>query len=255
MLILISPAKTLDFTANNLTDTSSQPVFQEESEILIKKLRTFSRKKIGELMNISPQLAELNYDRYQNWSPEFKVPAAKQAVLAFKGDVYLGLQAETFVQEDFDFAQKHLRILSGLHGLLKPLDLIRPYRLEMGTQLPVRRKKNLYQFWGDKITDTLNFFLENEEEPVVINLASNEYFKSVNLKKLKATVITPVFKDFKNGDYKVLSFFAKKARGFMSAYAIKNKLTNPENLKLFQEEGYSYNDLMSNGNEWVFTRG
>ncbi|MBX2840335.1 MAG: peroxide stress protein YaaA [Flammeovirgaceae bacterium] len=255
MIILISPAKTLDFTQNNLVSEGSQPMFQEESEILIKKLRTLSRKKIGQLMDISPQLAELNYDRYQNWSPEFEVPAAKQAVLAFKGDVYLGLQAETFVQEEFDFAQQHLRILSGLHGLLKPLDLIRPYRLEMGTQLPVRRKKNLYQFWGDKITENLNNLLENEENPVVINLASQEYFKSINLKKLNAKVITPVFKDFKNGDYKVLSFFAKKARGFMSAYVIKNKINDPEKLKLFQEEGYSYNDLQSEGNEWVFTRG
>lgn len=255
MIVVISPAKTLDFETASATEQHTNPLFLDESERIIKKLKSLSKKKIKELMNISDQLADLNKERYSNWDREFSKENAKQAVLAFKGDVYVGLAAESFSEEDFGFAQEHLRILSGLHGVLKPLDLIQPYRLEMGTKLPVGRRKDLYHFWDNKVTDVLNEEFGQKESPTLINLASNEYFKVVQKKGLKAEIITPVFKDFKGTDYKVISFFAKKARGMMSAYIIKNKLTNPEELKTFDTDGYSFNVNLSEGNEWVFTRG
>lgn len=254
MISVISPAKSLDFETELPTAQTSQPVYTEKAEQLIKKLKTLSRKKIGELMSISPQLSELNYERYQVWDTEHNVEVARQAILAFKGDVYIGLDAYNFSEGNFEYAQKHLRILSGLYGLLHPLDLIRPYRLEMGTKLPVRRKKNLYEFWGNTQTEMLNKELENHSSKVLINLASNEYFKAVKPKELNADIITPEFKDFKNGEYKMISFLAKKARGMMSAYMIKNEIDNPEDLKGFDVEGYGFNDRLSEGNKWVFTR-
>lgn len=254
MLILISPAKSLDFDTKPCTDTYTQPAFLEASEQLIRKLRTVSRKRLTEMMGISKALAQLNYERYLAWHPEFSLENAKQAVLAFKGDVYVGMNADGFSDDDFSYAQDHLRILSGLYGVLRPLDLIQPYRLEMGTRLPVRRKKNLYDFWGTRITDFLNADLAERDQKVVFNLASNEYFHAVKPELLDARLINCSFLDLKNGEYKMVSFWAKKARGMMSAYIIQHRLTDPEDAKAFDSAGYVFNEKMSSADDWVFTR-
>lgn len=255
MLILISPAKTLDFENEAHTRYFSQPEYLEYSEKLIEKLKKMSPEELSDLMNLSANLAELNYERYQRFTTPFDKDNAKQALLAFKGDVYEGMEAEQFDQEDFDFSQKHLRIISGLYGLLKPLDLIQPYRLEMGTKFKVDKDhKNLYEFWGSKITKGVREALEEQGDKVIVNLASNEYFKAIRKKELEAEIITPVFKDFKKGKYKVIAFYAKKARGMMSKYIIRNKIENKEDLKGFNEDGYAYNDRLSEGRELVFTR-
>ncbi len=252
MLIVISPAKTLDYETTPVTDVHSQPDFLNHSAELIEQLRTLSVQDVAELMKLSDKLSSLNVARFESWTPEFTTDNAKQALLAFKGDVYAGMDAETFSAEDFEFAQDHLRILSGLYGLLKPLDLMQPYRLEMGTKLANGRGKDLYQFWGNIITDTLNEQLVSEQ--VLINLASNEYFKATKAKNISARIITPVFKDWKNGQYKTISFYAKKARGLMSRYIIQNKLENPEQLKDFDLDGYRFADSMSEGDTWTFIR-
>lgn len=254
MLTVISPAKTLDFDTPAVTSAFTQPGYLEDSEKLIRKLRTLSRKKIGELMGISKDLAQLNYERYLAWHADFNPGNAKQAVLAFKGDVYLGLEAETFTEEDFEFSQDHLRILSGLYGVLRPLDLIQPYRLEMGIRLPVRRKKNLYDFWGTRLTEDINQVLEEQEERVLLNLASKEYFGAIQPELTKGTIINPVFKDWKNGEYKILSFFAKKARGRMSSWIIRHRIDKVEEIKGFDLDGYEFNESLSNTHDWVFTR-
>lgn len=254
MLHVISPAKTLDFDTAPAIDTYSQPQFLEHSQELIELLRTLKPADVSSLMDISDKLGELNAQRFQEWHVPFSPRNAKQAVLAFKGDVYTGMQAELFSQKDFTFAQQHLRILSGLYGLLRPLDLIQPYRLEMGTGFANTRGKNLYQFWGDIITNQLNNELKSRKEKVLVNLASTEYWSSVSAKKLDAEVITPVFKDRKNGQYKIISFFAKKARGMMSAYIIQQQLKHSEAIKDFNIAGYAFNEAMSSTREWVFTR-
>lgn len=254
MITVISPAKTLDFDSEIKSNMATQPIFTKEPEQLIKKLKTFSRKKISDLMALSEKLSDLNYQRYQMWTTEPKFDLVRQAVLMFKGEVYIGLDPYSFTEEDHEFAQNSLRILSGLYGYLKPMDVIQAYRLEMGTKLPLARKKNLYEFWGDKISSQINTELSDHTHPVLVNLASNEYFKAANVKGIKHEVVTPVFKDFKNGDYKVISFFAKKARGLMSRWMIKNRIKYPKDLILFAEEGYAYNDLMSTEKEMVFTR-
>lgn len=254
MLIVISPAKTLDFESPPATDTYTQPDFLKESKKLVRELQQLTPEDISKLMGISPKLGELNFQRYMNWKTPFKPGNARQAVLAFKGDVYTGLDAQRFSRRDFDFAQKHLRILSGLYGVLRPLDLMQPYRLEMGTRLPNPRGDTLYDFWGGRITEALNEQLAAIKSRTLINLASNEYFKAVQPGALRAEVITPVFKDLKGGKYKVVSFYAKKARGLMSAYIIVNRLRKPDDIKGFDWEGYSYNDDLSTAREWVFTR-
>ena len=254
MLIVISPAKNLDYETPVPTSKTSKAGLLKESQILADQLKEMAPQDLSALMSISDKLGTLNYDRYQSWQLPFNKSNARQSILAFKGDVYVGLDAYNFSDEDFDFAQQHLRILSGLYGLLRPLDLIQPYRLEMGTKLNNERGKDLYSFWGDIITKALNKQLKTIDQNVLINLASNEYFKSVQVKGLNAKVITPVFKDWKNGQYKIISFFAKKARGLMSAYIIKNKLTSSEQLTGFDWEGYTYNEAMSTETELVFTR-
>lgn len=253
MIIVISPAKTLDFETKPITENYSVPRFLDDSCELVEELKLLAPDDISNLMSISPKLGELNANRFQTWQLPFTPDNAKQALLAFKGDVYTGLDAETFSEDDFSFAQRHLRILSGLYGVLKPLDLIQPYRLEMGTKFSNPRGANLYHFWGTALTESLKEELEDDDN-VLVNLASNEYFKSVKAKALDTRMITPVFKDMKNGQYKMISFYAKKARGLMSAYIIKNKLTDIESLKDFDSEGYCYNAEMSNGDDWVFTR-
>lgn len=254
MLMVISPAKNLDYKTAPTTKKYTQPDMLEHSQLLIDELKNLSPQDVSKLMGISDKLGGLNYDRYQQFGQPFDTHNAKQAVLAFNGDVYTGLDAPQLSEKELHFAQKHLRILSGLYGLLKPLDLMQPYRLEMGTKFTNVRGKDLYAFWGDIITDALNAQLKTLKTDVLINLASNEYFKSVNKKALKATIYTPVFKDWKTDKYKVISFYAKKARGLMSAYIIKNQLSCVNQLKDFDSEGYSYNDAMSEGNQLVFTR-
>ncbi len=254
MLAIISPAKTLDFESAPLIEEHTMPEFLDHSEKLISKLRRVSKKKLSSLMSISDDLATLNRDRYQEWSRPFTPANAKQAIMAFKGDVYTGFELDRFSRKDFDFAQSHLRILSGLYGLLRPLDLIQPYRLEMGTRLETRRGKDLYRFWGTIITDALNDAIEASGSDVLINLASQEYYGSVEDKVLNARVISPQFKDLKNGQYKVLSFFAKKARGTMTDFMIRERIKSPETLKNFTGMGYRFNPDKSNERDWVFER-
>jgi cytoplasmic iron level regulating protein YaaA (DUF328/UPF0246 family) len=254
MLMVISPAKKLDVETPTITNKKSQASLLADSQLLIDELRTLASQDVSSLMSISDKLGSLNYERYQQWQLPFTVKNAKQALLAFKGDVYVGLGAETFSEDDFAFAQQHLRILSGLYGVLRPLDLMQAYRLEMGTRFSNSRGKDLYQFWGDKITQNLNAQLKKNNSEVVVNLASNEYFKAVNKLKLNAEIITPVFKDQKNGEYKIISFYAKKARGLMAAYVIKKQITDVKQLKKFTANGYQYSADLSAGAEWVFTR-
>lgn len=254
MLILISPAKTLDYQSPLATERYTQPALLEHSQQLIKTARTLSAPQIKKLMGISDKLADLNATRFHDWQPDFTPENARQALLAFKGDVYTGLQAETFSDADFDFAQRHLRMLSGLYGVLRPLDLMQPYRLEMGIRFENERGKDLYQFWGDIITDTLNEALVEQGDEIVVNLASDEYFRAVKPKKLNARIIKPVFLDEKNGTFKVISFYAKKARGLMSRYIIEQRLTKPEQLTGFDREGYFFDETASTPDELVFKR-
>jgi uncharacterized protein len=252
MITLLSPAKTLDFESAAQTKTHTQPEFLENSEYLINKLRKLSARQIGKMMSINTELADLNQARFNSWSLPFNLKNAKQAMLAFRGDVYRGLNATEFNEADLQFAQKHVRILSGLYGLLRPLDLMQPYRLEMGTRWAVTPKtKNLYAYWDSAITEHL---VTSLDEPVVINLASNEYFKAVKPKLLGARIITCQFQDFKNGEYKSLMTYAKLGRGYMTNFIIKNKINKAEDLKGFNLKKYTYNDKFSSENEWVFTR-
>lgn len=254
MLTLVSPAKTLDYESPLTTQVYSQPRFTSQAQELIATLRGLSVQDIADLMKLSDKLAGLNVARYESWQGEHSQDNARQAILAFKGDVYTGLDAASFSAADFEFAQQHLRILSGLYGVLRPLDLLQPYRLEMGTRLKNTRGDNLYQFWGELITEALNEELVARESAVVINLASNEYFKAVKPKALQARLITPVFKDLKNGQYKIISFYAKKARGLMSRYLIQNRIDTPEALQRFDLEGYYFSAEQSQGDTWVFLR-
>lgn len=254
MLTVLSPAKTLDYETAPITQSATLPRFMDQSALLVEDARGLNPDDIRALMGVSEQIAHLNHERFMNWQSESTSDNAKQAVLAFKGDVYTGLQAETLSEDDLDFAQTRLRILSGLYGLLRPLDLMQPYRLEMGLKFTNQRGRNLYEFWGEQLTDTLNADLVSAKTGVLINLASNEYFKAVKPKLLNADIITPQFKDLKNGQYKMISFFAKKARGLMARYIIDNRITEPEALKSFSEAGYYYSDEQSQGDQWVFLR-
>lgn len=254
MLTLLSPAKTLDFETPASTSSYSMPRFLEQSADLIDVLKQMSPDDIAALMKLSPALANLNADRFQQWRLPFAPDNAKAALLAFKGDVYTGLQAERFSEEDLQFAQQHLRILSGLYGVLRPLDLIQPYRLEMGTKLNNNQGDNLYQFWGLSITEALNDELTEQGAEQVVNLASNEYFKAVRPSALKANLITPVFKDEKNGQYKIISFYAKKARGMMASYIVQERLQQADGLKDFTTAGYRFSAEDSDARQWVFKR-
>ncbi len=254
MLIVVSPAKTLDFETAPVTEHYSQPEFIDHSKLLIDTLKKLSVQDVAGLMKLSDKLASLNVARFETWQPTFNIENAKQAVLAFKGDVYTGLDAESLSEDDLSFAQQHLRILSGLYGVLKPLDLMQAYRLEMGTKLENPRGQNLYQFWGTVISDHLNSELARCEKQVLINLASNEYYKAAKEKNIQGRIITPAFKDWKNGQYKMISFYAKKARGLMTRYIIQNKIEDPEQLKAFDLDGYRFAPSMSEGDNWTFIR-
>lgn len=254
MLIVISPAKTLDFEAPLATKKNTQPRFPRKSEELIQHLRKLSSEQVSELMHISPKLGQLNFERFQLWQPRFEFPEARQAILAFRGDVYTGLDADTLETKDFNRAQKHLRILSGLYGVLRPLDMMRPYRLEMGTKFAFDDFENLYDFWKDTITKTIRKDLDESGSNVLVNLASNEYFKSIDKKKLGADIVTPEFKDWKNGQYKMISFWAKKARGMMTRFILQNKITKVNDLQAFDMDGYYFNSDLSKPGKPVFTR-
>jgi len=254
MLTIISPAKKLDYSQPAQIQHHSQPQLLQHSELLSKALKNLSPQAICSLMGLSDKLGALNYERFQAWQTPFSTDNAKQAILAFKGDVYQGLDAENMTTEALDWAQDNLRILSGLYGLLRPLDLMQPYRLEMGTKFANSRGSDLYQFWGDIITQKINDLLAVSANSVLVNLASNEYFKSVQHKNIQGEIVTPVFMDKKADKFKIISFFAKRARGLMSAFIIKNRITEVEQLKAFDSAGYSFNQAMSEGNKWVFCR-
>ncbi len=253
MLMVISPAKTLDYESPLATETYTQPDFLDDACELIDQLKELEPHEVSNLMSISDKLGQLNAERFRTWHTPFTPENARQAALAFKGDVYTGLDAESFSEDDFAFAQSHLRMLSGLYGLLRPLDLMQPYRLEMGTKFENKRGKDLYAFWGNIITDELNRLLA-KDDGVLVNLASNEYFKSVRKKALDARIVTPQFKDWKNGQYKMISFYAKKARGLMCRFAIQNRITQADDLKGFNLDGYYFSDEQSSGDNWVFLR-
>ncbi len=254
MMIVISPAKTLDFESEKRNLQGTTPHFQDDAVKVAAVMRKQSEKKLAALMDISKDLAQLNYMRYQQWGVQTDNTSKRHALLAFKGDVYIGLQAETFSDEQLQYAQEHLRILSGLYGLLRPLDLIEAYRLEMGTKINIGRKKDLYAFWQEKITLKLKEEMLQVGSSHLINLASNEYFKSINTKKLGVSIISPQFKEEKNGELKMISFFAKKARGMMSRFIITNDITNPEHLSAFSEDGYRYDPARSTPEKPLFIR-
>lgn len=252
MLVVISPAKKLNEKCDkNLISKYTVPPYLENSKKIVSTLKTYSVSKLSKLMNISDKISSLNYERYIKWSLPFSRDNAHPALLLFQGDVYKGIEAESFEEEDFLFAQKSLRILSGLYGILKPFDLIQPYRLEMGTQLKIGKYNDLYDFWGDNITNAIN---KDNNSDYLINLASVEYFKSINQKNLKSKLINISFKEKRDGNYKIIGIYAKKARGLMSRYIVKNKITNPKQIKKFREDNYTYNKTLSSDSEWVFTR-
>jgi cytoplasmic iron level regulating protein YaaA (DUF328/UPF0246 family) len=254
MLTVISPAKTLDFETPPQTRRATRPEFLERAADLVARARELSPEALRELMGVSENIAELNHRRFMNWSIPFTLDNAKQALLAFRGDVYTGLEADSLDGDGLAFAQQHLRILSGLYGVLRPLDLIQPYRLEMGLGFASSGGRNLYEFWGDDITRSLARQLRKSGSRVLVNLASNEYFRAVRPAGLDAEVITPVFRDLKGGKYKVVSFYAKKARGQMARHIIDGRIDQPEDLKTFRGGGYRYSPGDSSARELVFTR-
>jgi uncharacterized protein len=254
MLFLLSPAKTLDYDSPPRPLPHTDPAFTDRAERLVKVLRRKSARQVAGLMDLSDKLAALNVARYAAWTPEHDERNARQAVLAFNGDVYDGLDAATLSDDDLAWAQDHLCILSGLYGLLRPLDRMQPYRLEMGTSLAVGKARTLYQYWGSTIADALNTRLQADTTPVVVNLASQEYFRSVDLDRLRGRVIECVFEDWKGGQYKVISFFAKKARGLMARYAIRHRLRTPKALEAFDLDGYGFAPAASAPDRLVFRR-
>lgn len=254
MIILMNSSKTLDFQKSRISKYTI-PEFLKDAEMLVRELRKLSASEFSKLLGISEKLTKLNVERYARWHTPFKVSNAKQALLAFKGDIYAGMEIERYTLRDLEYAQKHLRILSGLYGILRPLDLIQPYRLEMATKLDTARGNNLYSFWGTQINESLKALLKQEGSGRLVNLCSAEYFKATKAGLLDATVITPVFKEFKNGAYRIVTIYAKKARGLMCNYIIQNHLKRVEDLKSFNAEGYKLNKKISSEYEWIFTRG
>lgn len=251
MLVVISPAKKLDYSSSVEAPLLSQPALLDHAQELSQGLKKLAPQDVSSLMHLSDKLGTLNYERFQEWQTPFNADNARAAVLAFKGDVYLGLDADNMSAADLHWAQDHLRILSGLYGVLRPLDLMQAYRLEMGTKFATPRGKDLYQFWGDIITGELNQL----DSSVLVNLASNEYFKAVRKKDITARIVTPVFMDMKDDKYKIISFYAKKARGMMSRYIIQNRITEIEQINQFDSDGYRYNAALSEADAPVFLRG
>ncbi len=254
MLVLLSPAKSLDYETPAQTDQFTQPEFLDDAQELIDVLRDYSHEELRELMDISEKLADLNYDRYQEFSSPFTPENAKQAILAFDGDVYRDFRFDDYSEEQFSFLQDHVRILSGLYGVLRPLDLMQPYRLEMGTKLETDRGENLYEFWGEKITNSINAALDHQGDDILLNLASNEYFRSVKKKKLAGRVLNVKFKDLRGDTYRTISFYLKRLRGTMTDFMVRNQISDPEELKSFNEQGYYFSDERSTEDEFVFLR-
>lgn len=254
MLVILSPAKSLDFDTPLPVTNSTHFTFTSEATMLAENLKKYTPRQLQKLMNISDKLAQLNAERFASWHYPFENNEARQALFAFKGDVYTGLDAYSLNKKEIKQSQQMVRILSGLYGLLRPLDLILPYRLEMGTKLENSQGKDLYQFWGKKITHLLNSDLKDGGHKALINLASQEYYKVLQPKNIKAEIITPVFKDYKNGTYKIISFYAKKARGMMVQFMLRNNLKSVEDIKAFDMDNYHYNNELSSGNELIFTR-
>ncbi|WP_010664331.1 peroxide stress protein YaaA [Marinilabilia salmonicolor] len=254
MIAILSPAKKLDFEKKVPTQKNTEILFSDEASTLADDLKKLSPDELMKLMKISRQLGELNAERFIQWSWPFNAKEARQAIYAFNGEAYNGLDAWSLNSKEIDTAQKQLRILSGLYGVLRPLDNILPYRLEMGTKLSNEKGKDLYQFWGEKLTQQINKDLKEGKHKALVNLASQEYFKAIDENKIEEPIITPVFKENKNGTYKVISIYAKKARGMMVRFIVQNKLTEPEDLKAFNEDGYHYNNDLSKANQMVFTR-
>lgn len=254
MLTVISPAKSLDFDSEIPTVRTTKPRFLADSQSIIDQIKKLAPQDIASLMKLSDKLAMLNYERFQSFSTPFTKANARASVFAFRGDVYQGLDASTLDKDDLAFAQNNLRILSGLYGVLRPLDLMQAYRLEMGTKFENDSGKNLYEFWGEKLNQSISKELKNSDTPVLVNLASNEYFKALKAKQLGFEIITPIFKDYKNGQYKIISFYAKKARGLMSRYIIQNRIESVEELKGFNLEGYKFDPKSSNNKDFVFIR-
>ncbi|EMR01652.1 peroxide stress protein YaaA [Cesiribacter andamanensis] len=254
MLVIISPSKTQDFSPLRQPLAHSQPQLLKESSLLAKELQKLKPRALAELMDLSDKLADLNWSRYQQWQPPFTPENAKPALFAFKGDVYTGIPVEDYTPNELAYAQEHLRILSGLYGLLRPLDLMQPYRLEMKIKLKNKRGADLYKFWGNRLTQALNEALAGQQEPVLINLASNEYVKALQPKNIKGRILTPQFKEFKEGKYTTIALFAKRARGLMTDYILRNRIEEPEALKGFALDGYSFSEPLSTPAEWVFVR-
>lgn len=255
MLTIISPAKTLDYTSPINVNGQSEITFPKESKQLVRILKKLNAEDIEKLMHVSHKIAQLNYDRFAQWKYPFNNQESRQAIFAFKGEVYNGLDAYSLNQKEANFAQEHLRMLSGLYGVLRPFDMILPYRLEMGTKLKTEKFNGLYEFWGEKIRKNLQKSIDESGSKVLVNLASAEYFKAASLKNIKADIITPSFKELRDNEYKTITIFAKKARGLMSRFIIQNQIENVEDLKLFDIEGYFFNDELSSGNNYIFTRG
>ncbi len=254
MLIVLSPAKSINFDVEIKTDVTTQPDLLKDAEKLVYQLEHLSKEELSKLMGISNKLTELNYERYKTWHIPFNKQNARQAILSFNGDVYAGMKAESFNNAQLILAQKKVRILSGLYGVLRPLDLIQPYRLEMGTKFKYNQHKNLYEFWGNKITEKVQKAIDDSGNKILVNLASNEYYKSIDENMIDAKIITPDFKDYKNGKYKIISFYAKKARGMMTRFIIENNIDNPSDLQAFDLDGYTFNAHLSKEHNPVFTR-
>jgi cytoplasmic iron level regulating protein YaaA (DUF328/UPF0246 family) len=254
MIITLSPSKGQDFETPTPSDIHTLPDQLADSQLLINEAKKLSSEDVSELMDVSENISNLNVQRFQDWNRDFNTQNAKAALFAFKGDVYSGIQKESYNDDDLAYAQNHLRILSGLYGALRPMDLIQPYRLEMKTRLKNPRGDNLYQFWGDKITQQLNESLEGQAEKVLINLASNEYFKSVTPKILDGKILSVNFKETKDGKTRVIAIFAKKARGMMADFIIRNRIEHPEDIKDFGSDGYKFDAKESTDSNWVFSR-
>jgi len=255
MIVILSPSKTIDQSLNTKIADFTIPVFLKQSHQIVNILKKLNTTELSKLLSTSPKLSQLSYDRYQFWNKSHNLNNSKQAILSFKGEVYSGLDADSLTKNEINFAQKHLILLSGLYGILKSLDLIQPYRLEIATKLSVGKQKDLYSFWRTHITNELKELISKSSQQTLINLASNEYYKSIDKEKLGCRIITPIFKEYRNGDYKIVTIFAKKARGLMTRYIIKNSIEVLEDIKSFDKEGYYFNNELSNEDNFVFTRG
>ena len=255
MIVLMNSSKTMDFQHKANITKHTVPEFNDDAQILVKTLRKLSKSEFSKVMKVSEKLADLNIERYAMWRPDLKASDGKQALVAFRGDIYSGMDVDNYKAKDFDFAQKHVRILSGLYGILRPLDLMQPYRLEMATKLKTSKSKNMYQFWGNKINNSLKKMLQQEKSRILVNLCSLEYFKSTQPNDLDARIISPAFKEYKNGAYRFVTLYAKKARGMMCNYIIRNQIKRVDELKSFNLEGYKFNPEISSENDLVFTRG